>query len=130
MRERESGLGVPCAVDGQIVGYAHQPCAELAGLLVLVVPDGYYCAGKCILEHVLCRVLVLADEEYVGVHIILMPAQQLIKCFIVALFIQFGQVMVGHCIQFVHHCLPLLIWSSFFSIGNVVYVLWLFYLFL
>ena len=49
-----------------------------------------------------------------------MSTQQFVKCYIVALLIQLGQVMVGHCTQIVHYSCSVLIRSSFVSIGNDV----------
>ena len=85
------------------MGYADEPCAELTRRLVAVAADGDYRPRERLLEDVVGDVALVHEEEYVGIYIRLVSAQYRVECTVVAFLIQLDQLIVGHCIPFVHY---------------------------
>ena len=69
----------------------------------LVAADGNDGTLERVLEEVVGSIAVLYQKKNVGIDIRLMPLEQNIERTIIAVFIQYDQLMVGHCRQIIHY---------------------------
>ena len=92
-----SCLALTALVDDEIMCDAHKPGTELAARLVLMGTNCHNSTRERLLEEVVGNIAVFYQKEDIGINVRLMASEQNVECTIVACFIQFNQLMVGHC---------------------------------
>ena len=96
-------LAFAALVNNEVMRDACEPGAELSARLILVAADGNDGTLERVLEEVVGCIAVLYQKKNVGIDIRLMPLEQNIERTIIAVFIQYDQLMVGHCRQIIHY---------------------------
>ena len=90
-------LAFAALVYDEVVCDACEPCAELSVRLVLMRTDGYDGTLECVLEEIVGNVAVFHQKEDIGINVRLMTSEEDVKSTVVTCFVQFDQLMVGHC---------------------------------
>jgi hypothetical protein len=91
------------------VGYAGNPCRELAGVGVAALLDCGDCLDESLLEYVVCNILILNDVVDIIEYAVFVPTKERVESVIVPVSVSSDQHFVGKPVDILHLSIKILV---------------------